>query len=386
MLNPADARPQLLVTVLDWGMGHATRTLPLVEHAVSLRSTVHVASKGTALACFAPPLHAPHLHFHAKPGPDITYSKRGNFVRIASQIPSFLAHIRQERRWAEAFVRTHGVRAVLSDNCYGCAVPGVPSVLVSHQLQLPVPALLEGAARAAVARWAAAFDALWVPDIEPGEGSLSGALADAHVHPHTAYVGVLSRLAPHAVQRSLGDVPKPRTWVKVGMVSGVEPHRSLMEKALRAWMAGTEGPCLVVAGKPGGGVHVDGNVTTWCDPTDTELAHALQEAETVVCRSGYSSQLDLAALGVRAILVPTPGQPEQEFLAQLWAQRFGFTTVRQRDLEAGRLPERATGAVPPTVANAKAFGHLATWLQAALTTSPTASSPPSPTPSQHERT
>lgn len=378
MLNDTSLRPQLLVTVLDWGMGHATRTLPLVEHAVALGWTVHVASKGTALAWLGSHLDSPHVHFHTKPGPEITYSKRGNFFRIAGQIPSFLAHIRKERRWTEAFVRTHGVRAVLSDNCYGCAVPAVPSVLVSHQLQLPVPDVLEGAARAAVSRWAAAFGAVWVPDLEPGAGSLSGALADAIVHPQTTYVGVVSRLARHAVHKAVEPPPASRTWVKVGMVSGVEPHRSLMEKALRAWMAGTEGPCLLVAGKPGGGVHVDGHVTTWCDPTDAELAHALQGAETVVCRSGYSSLLDLAALGVRAILVPTPGQPEQDFLAQLWSDRFGFTAVRQRDLEAGRLPEQATGNVPPTVANAAAFGHLATWLQSTLKAQPT--------PSQHERT
>lgn len=150
------------------------------------------------------------------------------------------------------------------------------------------------------------------------------------------------------------------------MVSGVEPHRSLMEQALRSWMRDTQEPCLILAGQPGGGKSVDGNITTWCDPTDAELASALQSSRTVVCRSGYSSQLDLAALRTNAILVPTPGQPEQEFLARLWADRFGFTTLSQRELESGLLPDRATGFLPHEPANVRAFQELTRWLHAAI--------------------
>ena len=150
------------------------------------------------------------------------------------------------------------------------------------------------------------------------------------------------------------------------MVSGVEPHRSLMEAALRTWMADTAGPCLIIAGQPGGGTRQDGHITTWCDPTDAELASALQGAGTVVCRSGYSSQLDLAALETRAILIPTPGQPEQALLGKLWSERFGFTCLTQRQLEAGELPEEATGALPDLEPNVRAFERLSTWLHEAV--------------------
>ena len=351
-------RPQLLVTILDWGMGHATRTLPLIEHAVELGWHVHVASKGTALAWLRSHLTQEHVSFHTKPGPEIKYARRGNFLRIVQQVPSFVKHVERERAWTEDFVSAHGIEAIVSDNCYGCSHPDVPAALISHQLQLPTPKWLEGTARAVVKRWARAFDEVWVPDLEPGSGSLSGALADASIHPRTHCIGVLSRLAKHR-----NPTPE-RTWRKVGMVSGVEPHRQLMERALRAWMRDETEPCLIVAGQPGGGVRVDGHITTWCDPTDSELASALQGAETVVCRSGYSSQLDLAALGVNAILIPTPGQPEQAFLAQLWTDRFGFTSRTQRQLEAGDLPEQATGSLPERTANDDAFRHLSRWLQA----------------------
>jgi len=138
----------------------------------------------------------------------------------------------------------------------------------------------------------------------------------------------------------------------------------MMEAALRSWMATDDAPCLIIAGRPGGGTHTEGHITTWHDPSDEALAHALQEAGTVVCRSGYSSQLDLAALGVRAILVPTPGQPEQALLGRLWAERFGFACISQTQLEAGRIPAHPTGELPTAEANLDAERQLHTWLLA----------------------
>ncbi|MGB2470742.1 MAG: hypothetical protein ACPIA5_07805, partial [Flavobacteriales bacterium] len=147
MNAPASDRPQLLVTLLDWGMGHATRTLPLIEHAAACGWHVHVATKGTALAWLKRHLDpALPLTFHDKPGPEIKYAKRGNFLRIAGQMPAFVAHVERERTWTSNFVEAHGIDAIYSDNCYGTAVPGVPSILMSHQLQVPTPKILEGAA------------------------------------------------------------------------------------------------------------------------------------------------------------------------------------------------------------------------------------------------
>jgi hypothetical protein len=142
-----------------------------------------------------------------------------------------------------------------------------------------------------------------------------------------------------------------------------------MEHALRAWMETAPGPDdalrLVVAGKPGGGRLQEGRVTTWYDPTSEELAWALAEAGTVVCRSGYSTLLDLAVLGRTAVLVPTPGQPEQEDLARHWARAFGFATCTSTDLERGCVPGPA-GNPPHVRANDEAIARLEAWLAATL--------------------
>ena len=321
------SRPVVLFALLDWGMGHATRTAPLIQFAVDQGWAVHVATKGTALAFLRTQFSPEAISFHTKPGPDITYAKRGTWMKIAAQVPEFLNSIRKETSWTAEFVARHGITHIVSDNCYGVHHPDIPCVLMSHQLQLPVPNAVAALASTFVNKHAAQFRSVWIPDDE--SVGLSGALTSHHQLPHAEYVGILSRLSPHAAQGN---------WRTVGMVSGPEPHRKLMELALLRWMKGIPGPCLLIAGRPGDKVEVNDHVTVWPDPSAEDLAGALRGAETIVCRSGYSSLLDLAALGQRAILVPTPGQPEQLLLARHWAQTFGMATCTQHELESGLVP------------------------------------------------
>jgi hypothetical protein len=321
------SRPVVLFALLDWGMGHATRTAPLIQFAVDQGWAVHVATKGTALAFLRTQFSPEAISFHTKPGPDITYAKRGTWMKIAAQVPEFLSSIRKETSWTAEFVARHGITHIVSDNCYGVHHPDIPCVLMSHQLQLPVPNAVAALASTFVNKHAAQFRSVWIPDDE--SVGLSGALTSHHQLPHAEYVGILSRLSPHAAQGN---------WRTVGMVSGPEPHRKLMELALLRWMKGIPGPCLLIAGRPGDKVEVNDHVTVWPDPSAEDLAGALCGAETIVCRSGYSSLLDLAALGQRAILVPTPGQPEQLLLARHWAQTFGMATCTQHELESGLVP------------------------------------------------
>ena len=338
----SSSRPSVLFALLDWGMGHATRTAPLIQYAVDRGWDVHVGTKGTALAFLKSQFTGQPITFHDKPGPDITYAKRGMLLKIAGQMPGFLKSIADETAWARATVEAHGITHIVSDNCYGVHHPEVPAVLMSHQLQLPVPKGLEGTARLFVQQHAKKFRAVWVPDDD--ESRLSGTLAFKNPMPHARCIGILTRLPL--------DAPAG-PWKKVGMVSGPEPHRGLMEQALMAWMKADDEPALLIAGRPGAQPNVDGHVTVWPDPTAAELAGALKGADTIVCRSGYSSLLDLAALGKRAILIPTPGQPEQVYLAKHWAQAFGMATCTQKQLESGQLP-LPTGAAPLLDANTRA--------------------------------
>ena len=108
--------------------------------------------------------------------------------------------------------------------------------------------------------------------------------------------------------------------VLLGLVSGPEPQRTTMEQDLRTCFQRDERPALILAGRPGGGEHRTGNVLTVHDADDARFRQAVLAADTIICRSGYSTLLDLAVLGRTAVLVPTVGQPEQESLAREWAR------------------------------------------------------------------
>ena len=135
-----------------------------------------------------------------------------------------------------------------------------------------------------------------------------------------------------------------------------------MENALRKWMELRGERGLIIAGKPGGGKSVMNNITTLYDPSDEEISDALCGSEILICRSGYTTLLDLASLGKRAILIPTPGQKEQEMLCEVWAEKFGFAKCTQRELENMRVPE-ISGIAPKSNGNHAAINELAAWLK-----------------------
>lgn len=328
--------PKVLFAILDWGLGHATRSTPLIQAAISLGCEVHVASRGSALVFLRKQLIEGGVIFHEKPGRNVSYAKRGIQLKIAIQLPGFFKSIVEEREWTDKIHHELGITHILSDNCYGAHHREAKCILMSHQLHLPVHRPLRFIARWFVRHHARPFDEVWIPDCET-EPRLSGWLGNPTTVHRARFIGALSRLNPQAT---------PGPWKRVGMVSGPEPHRSLMENALRQWMRKNGSGGLIISGQPNGTAYESNGITTWPNPTAEALSEALLGAESIVCRSGYSTLLDLFALGQRAILIPTPGQPEQVYLAQWWHAQFGFSTCTQEALEKGQIPT-ISGAVPP---------------------------------------
>ena len=335
-----DSFPHVLFAILDWGLGHATRTWPLIVAARKMGARVTVASRGSAGRW----LDARMAEWEAstdthglspwcrveKPGVTVRYARGwATLPRIALQMPRFMGSFRRERQWTTEFSRNQGVTHVLSDNCYGAhaELEGVSNVLMTHQLQPPVPAAARVLARAQVQRLANAFDAVWVPDTP--ERDLAGSMS-APVSSPTHFIGPLSRFQVDRL-----DTASPSTDVDVvllGLVSGPEPQRSTMEKDLRTCFLKDGRPALIFAGKPGGGEHRDRNVLTVHDADDGRFRSAVLAAECIICRSGYSTLMDLAVLERRGILVPTVGQPEQEKLALEWERRFGWTRLQSKNI------------------------------------------------------
>ena len=195
-------------------------------------------------------------------------------------------------------------------------------------------------AKAQVSRWMEAFEEVWIPDTD--QRALAGELSLPTIA-HHRFIGPLSRFS---VDDGTGESEAEPPSL-VGIVSGPEPQRSLMEVALLECFARDGRKAVVFSGDPNGAPKTVKNVELLPNPSDGRIRHALTHADCIVCRSGYSSLMDLTVLGLKAILVPTPGQPEQEYLAELWHKQWGWHRIHQHQLAEFQPPPHLEGQTVP---------------------------------------
>ena len=315
---------KILIAPLNWGLGHVARCIPIIQALEKMGVTVILASDGVAFHLLK--AEFPHLPIHRLPSYRITYSTPNMVRNIARQIPRILLAIRAEHRATERLVQEHGITHILSDNRYGCFSSHAHSILLTHQLHLRVPnRLLQWLANGLLRQALSKFDRIWVPDIA-GSPNLSGALSHGPAaHTHTQYVGILSRMRPG---------PQEREYDVAVVLSGPEPQRSILENRLLEQAMSLPQKFIFIQGKTQSKQHyfAADNVEVISYLTSKELNNRLLSSRIIVCRSGYSSLMDLAALGKRAILVPTPGQTEQEYLADSFAGQNIFLCQQQDKL------------------------------------------------------
>lgn len=305
---------RVLVAPLHWGLGHATRCVPIIEALLARGFEVVLASDGAALLVLRE--HFPQCEWVELPSYGIRYDSGSMVWNMAKQLPRILRAMRLERLKLDNIIDTHKINAVISDNRYGFFSRRVPVIFVTHQLYIRVPCWMRWLVSAVNRRLIGRCAACWVPDEADEHLSLSGELS----HPAWSgvrYVGALSRLG-----ESTRALPCRAGFVLI-VLSGPEPQRSFLEAELREQVANLLGAgyeVLLVLGKVGlSGQWAELAAGFWvCDYLGAEeLAAAMGGARVVVARSGYSTLMDVQAMGVRhLLLVPTPGQTEQEYLAE----------------------------------------------------------------------
>ena len=324
---------KILVAPLNWGLGHASRCVPLVQQFIDEGHEV---------------IHFPKLRYVYLAPLNLRYGKGKRQVwAMVKAIPQILSWAMKDHALLQAVLREEKFGMVLSDNRFGLypskkskeANPELRSVYMTHQLHIFLPSgwrWLEGLAERLHARVYAKYKEVWVPDYEEKERSLSGELG----HPKISnfkfqisdfrYIGPQSRFEPYRDVRNgnemVTEMSSRRTelYETVALLSGLEPQRTILEREIAARYAGKEESVLIVQGqmnRPNTRMK-RGNITIVPYLGDEELASVLREAKHIIARSGYSTIMDLEALGVleKAELIPTPGQSEQEYLA-FWAQK-----------------------------------------------------------------
>jgi UDP-N-acetylglucosamine transferase subunit ALG13 len=243
-----------------------------------------------------------------------------------------LAVVRAEHRWLKRIVTEYAIDEVYSDNRYGLHHQEIPCTIITHQLYIRGPRWSRLITGFMLKRILKRFTSILVPDFED-DRSLSGALSHDGIHDkHVRYVWPLSRFSNQTYH------PTQSSFQVVALISGPEPARSMFEEQLKEILSTLDRPALLITGKPEvQQTEQMKQLSISNHLSDEKLASAMQSAQLIICRSGYSTIMDLHALKCRALLVPTPGQTEQEYLAEFHAERKNHDMVSQPLLTAELL-------------------------------------------------
>jgi hypothetical protein len=312
---------KILIAPLNWGLGHATRCIPLIRQYLHAGDEVVIAGDGDSLSLLRK--HFPNLRSIDFPSLALRYTpnnaQRGFYLRA---IPTLVRHAIGNRYYLHKLLAIEHFDLVISDNRFGLFSRQTHCVYITHQLYIILPKRLrwlQPLARAIHACIYKRYDEVWVPDYADASHNLSGELAHGGRFDHKVkYIGPLSRFS----NLSANTVPaKTATsnYDSVAILSGLEPQRTMFEKTLIEHATKTGEKMLLVQGlvnRPP--THIQrGNITIVPYLSDNELVHHMQKTTTIIARSGYSTIMDLDILGLlnKAKLHPTPGQSEQEYLA-----------------------------------------------------------------------
>lgn len=319
---------RVLVAPLDWGLGHATRCIPLVRQLKQMGAEIWLAAEGAQEALLR--TEFPDLPFLPLKGYGIRYARasRGMNWKILAQVPKINQAIRSENKWLNKIMAEFSFDAVISDNRYGLHHPDTYSIIITHQLRI----------KTGLGKWTEDFlqfwnykklkhfDQCWVPD-QKENGGLGGQLSHPEKLPPipVIYTGILSRFERSAL-------PERKNKLLI-ILSGPEPQRSILEEKIFRDIAHYNGEATIVRGLPESRTHVPstGMISIYNHLQAEMLNKEMSEAEFVIARSGYSTIMDAFRLGKKCIFIPTPGQTEQEYLATyLQEKQWAFSMGQNR--------------------------------------------------------
>lgn len=334
LTNPAQVR--ILVAPLDWGLGHGTRCIPIIRTLLNNNADVVLAAEGKVAILLGEEF--PNLQILNLKGYKIQYSrhKRLFSLKILMQLPKILYAIRHERIWLNRIVAAEKIDGVISDNRFGLYHNNIPCAYITHQLSIQTGnAMLNKIVQEMHYRYINQFDVCWIPDNKNGN-NLGGTLSHPSIFPgtHVDYIGILSRCEKRVVTKKYDFLL---------LISGPEPQRSIFENTLIEEFEESPLSFALVRGLPGNSVELkikNSEAPVFNHLPAADLNILIQESETVIARSGYSTIMDLARLQQKAVLIPTPGQTEQEYLAKYVMEKKLFYCVDQDEFSLKNVVEK----------------------------------------------
>lgn len=322
-------KKRILIAPLNWGLGHATRCIPIINALVNFNFEPIVASDGAALELLKKEF--PELKFIELPSYNIEYSKKGSFLKLKllKNTPKILKAIRVEHKIVQDVILKNKIDGIISDNRFGVYSKNIPSIYITHQLHV-LSGNTTWLSTKLHQKFINRFNECWVPDFK-ANNNLSGVLG--HINNTTIptkYIGPLSRFKKK-------DLPKK--YDVLVLLSGPEPQRTILEKKLFLELSNYNKTVVFIRGvvEYKQKIAVQKNITIYNYMTSTELNTAINESALILSRSGYTTIMDLARLEKRAFFIPTPGQFEQEYLANYLEEKRIAPFVKQNDFTLNHL-------------------------------------------------
>ncbi len=333
--NIKNEKPRVLVAPLDWGLGHATRCIPIINHLILLGCTVHIVADKKNWALLQKEF--PETVFLRYKGYEINYSRQKKFLllKLIFQLPRIILRVFREKKWLQTIIKKYSIDAVISDNRFGMYNKNVPSIYITHQLYIKTGNwFFEKIAQKIHYYFIKKYTVCWIPDLK--KNGLAGELSHPMKLPqNTIYTGPLSRFCLLPNSGMVYDL--------LIIISGPEPQRAIFEKDILEQIKTLKGNIIFIRGLP-----------TECQKPENfnevkienhlpaeELNKVIAQSKIVISRSGYTTVMDLAALHKKAILIPTPGQTEQEYLAKYLHEKKYFLAEKQEHFSIKESLEKA---------------------------------------------
>ena len=322
-------KKRILVAPLNWGLGHATRSIPIIYELIKYGFEPIIASDGVALTLLQKEF--PKLSSIELPSYNVTYAKNGTYfkLKMIKDSPKLLKAIKAEKKATKLIVETHDIKGIISDNRLGVYSKKVPSVFITHQLNVLTgnTTWLSTKMHQKIIK---KFNVCWVPDTKE-DINLSGKLGHSNSFQiPTEYIGPLSRFENKRL-RIKNDL--------MVLLSGPEPQRTLLEEKLFLELKHYTGKVIFVKGimEKEQTIQIMGHITVYNFMTSNLLEKSINESELIISRSGYTTIMDLAKLNKKAFFIPTPGQFEQEYLAKRLTDLELVPSCKQEDFTLNKL-------------------------------------------------
>ena len=320
---------KVLIAPLDWGLGHTTRCIPLIKYLQRIGCDVIVASHGVQLILMQQEF--PGVNTVLLKGYNVYYTKFKRWLplKIMLQTPKILLSIYQEHKWLQKVIHDFKIDIVISDNRYGLYTTRVPCIFITHQLQVKAAnTWLESLIQKINYSYINCYTECWVPNFK-GKLNMAGLLSHPSKIPSVPvkYIGMLSRFTPGP------DLEKKYNYLFI--ISGPEPQRTIFEKKILKVLSQLSGTIMIIRGKPGEQKipPIPNNCTIVNHFTTKEFQEVFLLSEIIISRSGYTTIMEILSLQKKSILIPTPGQTEQEYLAlHLMEQHWCYSCSQDDDL------------------------------------------------------